>query len=181
MKNCPQVLNMRTKQSLSEAEVNFLVIFRSNLLASAQNTLCSHELTPFWKSKKRSHRRGKETEHDFLRAVLVHYFKPYFKACWSRMTVFGLMLVVCLMVLSLLRASVFSQQNLNLLIKKFDNSLINSKGANFSTDLPPNATAGGSVVPTDKFALLVPYIGLAATILVSVVATGTSVKHRHNP
>jgi subtilisin len=42
---------------------------------------------------------------------------------------------------------------------------------------PPPSGVGGFLVPVDKFGLLVPYIGLASTILVGTVATTVYVKH----
>jgi hypothetical protein len=71
---------------------------------------------------------------------------------------------------------VYGQQNLNSTQTGVHVSLANPSGANFPVDLPPNATAGGVIIPIDNFTLLVPYIGLAATILVSTVATGISLE-----
>jgi hypothetical protein len=119
---------------------------------------------------------GKKTKHDFLRAVPVHYFTSYFKASGTHIAVFETLPLVCLILLNPLFVPVRGQQNLNSTQRRVNISLTNSTGANFPISLSPNATAGGVIIPTDKFALLIPYIGLSATILVSTVATGISIK-----
>ena len=45
------------------------------------------------------------------------------------------------------------------------------------TSTPPSAPVGGISIPVDKFALLVPYIALATTILIATAATAIYVKH----
>ena len=41
---------------------------------------------------------------------------------------------------------------------------------------PPPQAIGGEMIPVDKLVLLVPYIGLASTILVAAVATAVYIK-----
>jgi len=46
-----------------------------------------------------------------------------------------------------------------------------------ASETPKKPAVGGIVIPTDKFALLAPYIGLGVTFIIATVVTVIYVKH----
>jgi len=161
-----------------KGEVNLPTASDYSTFVSAEKLGSSHSCPHLGETKGGRAEGIKTMEHDCVKAVPVHYSDLYSKPFGARGAVFGTLLLMCLILLSQLCTTVYGQQNSNATQVKAPESLIKSGDPKSPVDPPKNSTAGGVITPIDKIALLIPYIGLAATILVSTGATGIHVKRR---